>query len=100
MQCGEANRTSVICVHMRDYIQVMGVRDFTARNTLYLELAISLFLILAPLLYILYVFCLKRREHPKNIRTGSIKSGGAPQTSPNVSRKVSVHIYTLATSSF
>ncbi|XP_063400615.1 rho GTPase-activating protein 39-like isoform X3 [Mytilus trossulus] len=28
-----------------------------------------------------------RREHPKNIRTGSIKSGGAPQTSPNVSRK-------------
>lgn len=76
-------------VHMKNLRRVMGILDISFRSSLYLQLAVSLCVILAPLLYILYVFCLKRRDHPKNQRTGSIKAG-VPQTSPIVSRKVSI----------
>ena len=74
---------------MKGLKRVMGILDVSIRSSLYIELAVSLCVILAPLLYILYVFCLKRREHPKNQRAGSIKTG-VPQTSPIVSRKVGI----------
>lgn len=85
------NTSSRFLVHMQDYIHVMGVDNINVNNTVYnLKIIISVLITVGTLLCILFVFCFKRREHPKNVRTGSIKAGNTTQTSPIVSRKVCI----------
>jgi len=85
------NTSSRFLVHMQDYIHVMGVSNINVNNTVYnLEIIISVLITVGTLLCILFVFCFKRREHPKNVRTGSIKAGNTTQTSPIVLRKVCI----------
>lgn len=85
------NSSRRFLVHMQDYIHVMGVGNIDVNNTVYnLEIIISVLITVGTLLCILFVFCFKRREHPKNVRTSSIKAGNTTQTSPIVSRKVCI----------
>ena len=56
-----------------------------------MEVAVCVTIVTIPFIYVIFVFFTKRREHhTKHVRTGSLKSTNAAQTSPNASRKVSI----------
>lgn len=68
---------------------VMGDGLSTLTNFIYVYVTLITIASL-PIMYIFVLFCQKRREHHKHVRTGSFKGSNQPQTSPSVQRRVRI----------
>lgn len=69
-----------------------GYGTFYVSSSATFEVSVAVLISLIPIIYLFFIYFKKRRDHSKHVRTGSLKSTHTAQTSPSVSRKVSIKL--------